>query len=174
MSETWRPVTEFPDTFEVSSEGRIRSIPRVLIRSNGRPHTVRQKIKRINSVNPITGYVQVCLRADGKSQTRMLHNIVTRAFLGPKTPALPWVRHLNGDKLDNRLCNLVYGTGVDNAQDRVRHGHDHNANKTHCVNGHQYTPENTVIVTGGWRKCRTCKRIQEREGRQRRKFHAKN
>lgn len=33
-----------------------------------------------------------------------------------------------------------------------------NAAKTHCVKGHEFTPENTYIVPGtpGWRHCQTC------------------
>jgi hypothetical protein len=34
----------------------------------------------------------------------------------------------------------------------------HNANKTHCVNGHEYTPENTAITRDGCRRCRICHR----------------
>lgn len=30
--------------------------------------------------------------------------------------------------------------------------------KTHCVNGHEFTPENTRITPQGWRVCRDCKR----------------
>lgn len=38
-----------------------------------------------------------------------------------------------------------------------------NAAKTHCPYGHEYTPENTVIVAGGrGRSCRTCRRWHER------------
>lgn len=29
---------------------------------------------------------------------------------------------------------------------------------THCPNGHEYTPENTIIDSRGWRLCRTCRR----------------
>lgn len=28
--------------------------------------------------------------------------------------------------------------------------------KTHCVHGHEYTPENTHITKEGWRNCRQC------------------
>ena len=37
-----------------------------------------------------------------------------------------------------------------------------NAAKTHCPEGHEYTPENTIIDSHG-RSCRTCKRERERE-----------
>ena len=32
--------------------------------------------------------------------------------------------------------------------------------KTHCVHGHEFTPENTYVIPGspGWRRCRTCQR----------------
>lgn len=31
-----------------------------------------------------------------------------------------------------------------------------NARKTHCKNGHEFTPENTRIRRHGWRECRQC------------------
>ena len=34
--------------------------------------------------------------------------------------------------------------------------------KTHCVNGHEFTLENTKILKGGSRKCRTCAKIEMR------------
>lgn len=33
--------------------------------------------------------------------------------------------------------------------------------RTHCVNGHPFTPENTYWH-GGWRYCRTCRRERNR------------
>jgi WhiB family transcriptional regulator, redox-sensing transcriptional regulator len=38
-----------------------------------------------------------------------------------------------------------------------RMGGDHNANKTHCKHGHEYTPENTS-VSNGRRHCLTCQK----------------
>lgn len=32
----------------------------------------------------------------------------------------------------------------------------HNRDKTHCVHGHEYTPENTARGRDGYRRCRTC------------------
>jgi hypothetical protein len=40
--------------------------------------------------------------------------------------------------------------------------------KTHCLNGHEYTPENTVIDSGH-RRCLTCRRARDRERRNRRR-----
>lgn len=44
-------------------------------------------------------------------------------------------------------------------------------NKTHCINGHELTPENTIITRRGkgWRVCRTCYNDAQREQRRREK-----
>lgn len=42
-----------------------------------------------------------------------------------------------------------------------------NAAKTHCVNGHEYTPENTLLIRTG-RNCRQCKRERDLQ-----RYHAK-
>ena len=35
------------------------------------------------------------------------------------------------------------------------------AAQTHCINGHEFTEENTVVRRHGYRKCRTCKRAAD-------------
>lgn len=42
-----------------------------------------------------------------------------------------------------------------------------NARKTHCVNGHEFTPENTGPQSNGGRRCRTCDRARPARRRQR-------
>jgi len=50
-----------------------------------------------------------------------------------------------------------------------------NAAKTHCIRGHEYTPENTLHARpskrnpNGQRECRTCRRERDRAKRQRAK-----
>ena len=46
-----------------------------------------------------------------------------------------------------------------------------NARKTYCINGHEFTPENTKIVRG-YRQCRICERNRSLQGyyRQKAKF----
>lgn len=38
-----------------------------------------------------------------------------------------------------------------------------NSRKTHCDEGHEFTPENTWIDENGWRRCRECNRSWNRE-----------
>ena len=101
------------------------------------------------------GYLAANLFLDGKSRRRYIHHLVAEAFIGPRPDGME-VRHKNGDMLDNRASNLVYGTSGENHLDTVRHGRHHNAIKTHCPAGHEYTPENTYREPKGSRHCCVC------------------
>ena len=37
---------------------------------------------------------------------------------------------------------------------------------THCPQGHEYTEDNTMVSSKGWRKCRACHRDRERRRKQ--------
>lgn len=69
---------------------------------------------------------------------------------------------------DNRRCcnpeHLWLGTKRDNALDMVAKGRAGNQNsvKTHCIRGHELTPEDTYITKKGHRACRPCQRIHSR------------
>jgi hypothetical protein len=45
MAEQWRPVTDWPE-YSISDLGRVRSEHRVILRRNGWPYTVAEKILR--------------------------------------------------------------------------------------------------------------------------------
>ena len=64
---------------------------------------------------------------------------------------------------DTRCCvnpnHLRVGTVKDNAEDRMARGRDYNTNKTHCINSHEYTPENTYKRPNTeYKECRKCRR----------------
>lgn len=42
-----------------------------------------------------------------------------------------------------------------------------NAQKTHCIHGHEFTSENTYIRPNGSRNCKICQRVRERKAEQR-------
>lgn len=75
-------------------------------------------------------------------------------------------------KCDNRRCvrpdHLFLGTNRDNFRDASRKGRIANQRKTHCPQGHEYTPENTMLaknprcLAGVQRRCRTCWREKQR------------
>lgn len=152
--EKWRPVAGAEGYYEISTAGRLRSVDRTVLRSDGR----RRRFKGClisPGVMP-TGHLTVCLGISGRRRTTQIHRLVAGAFLGPRPDDME-VRHLDGDPTNNHLSNLAYGTRSDNKNDRVRHGVDHNARKTHCKRGHPFSADNTYLRPEGGRRCRRCK-----------------
>lgn len=79
--------------------------------------------KKLNPFLGAYGYLCVNLMAPGSVHTRMpIHRAVLTAFRGPYPGKGFEARHLDGNKQNNHLCNLVWGTRRENADDRIRHG----------------------------------------------------
>jgi hypothetical protein len=57
-------------------------------------------------------------------RSKHVHRIVCEMWNGPAPFAGAEVRHLDGDKFNNRLANLRWGSRAENYQDKVRHGTD--------------------------------------------------
>lgn len=67
------------------------------------------------------GYLVVHLSVNGRKQRSWIHSLVLLAFVGPYPDGME-IRHLDGNPLNNRLSNLVYGTHQENIQDTLAHG----------------------------------------------------
>ena len=153
--EKWKAIPGYLGLYEVSDHGRVRSVAGVR-RVGGGEGYLRPYPSRIRSLHTDkAGYPRVTLKSNGVSRNHLVHHLVLEAFVGPK-PAGQECRHLNGNPADDRLENLQWGTSSENKHDIVRHGRHHSARKTHCKNGHEFTPENTMPQTNGGRGCRTC------------------
>ncbi len=72
-----------------------------------------------------TGYRSVCLSRAGKRKNFYVHELVLSVFVGPRPSTIHEVLHGNAERDDNRLSNLRWGTPLENAEDRERHGHVH-------------------------------------------------
>jgi hypothetical protein len=94
-----------------------------------------------------------------------IHRLVFEQEVGPATEH---VLH----SCDNPPCcnpsHLFFGTQADNMQDAHRKGRLNTSNLwrrgewTHCMRGHEFTPENTYIYPSGRRECRICMRDRHR------------
>ena len=67
------------------------------------------------------GYKYLVLRRNGRSVTSYIHRLVALTFIGPRPEGLE-IRHLNGNRDDNRIENIRYGTRSENRQDSRKHG----------------------------------------------------
>lgn len=67
------------------------------------------------------GYPSVGLRlSQGKRVTMKAHSLILMAFIGPRPPGMV-CRHLDGNKLNNRLHNICWGTHSENTEDQRKH-----------------------------------------------------
>jgi len=67
------------------------------------------------------GYHEARLSIGGKTKHISLHRMVLESWVGP-CPDGCECRHLDGDKSNNSLSNLVWGTKLENAADSITNG----------------------------------------------------
>lgn len=67
------------------------------------------------------GYLSVCLWKASKGHMRRVHQLVLETFVGPRPKGME-CRHLDGNKHNNHLKNLKWGTRSENQHDAVKHG----------------------------------------------------
>ncbi len=124
----WIPGLE--GRYDVSDMGRVRSYCTKATRGVDLLWATNPMIVLRQQTVKHNGHVVVGLRdISGKALNKYVHRLVLRAFVGDCPSGLE-VRHLNGNALDNRLANIVYGTHAENMMDRNRHGYVHKYHPT--------------------------------------------
>ena len=101
--EVWKDIEGFEGLYQVSSEGRIRSLDREAADRSGRVRILKGKVLK-PSMNR-DGYLQVMLHKEGKYKCFYVHRLVWIAFCGEILEGYD-VNHINEVKTDNRLVNL--------------------------------------------------------------------
>lgn len=123
--EKWKAVVGFEGRYEVSDQGRVRSLDRqIVVKTRWGTMTVRVIPGRAIRAYVNTqrgGYRYVNLRLEGQQHMRRVARLVALAFHGP-CPLGKEVAHKNGVATDDRVENLAYKTPKENAADRFLHG----------------------------------------------------
>lgn len=138
--EIWKDVIGYEGIYEVSNEGRVRSIDRVA--NNGR----RYKGKVLSPApGGRTGeYRSVQLfDLDGKQTRKYVHQLVARAFIGEPLPG-DQVNHKDENKSNNAVDNLEWMTASENINYGTRTAKDR-AKKSKPVK--QIAPNGEIINT---------------------------
>ena len=89
--EIWKNIKGYEDRYQVSNEGRIKSLI--------------GKEKILKGGIDVNGYRIVCLYKNNVKKNYLIHRLVAEAFL-PNPENLPTVDHVNRIKSDNNVENL--------------------------------------------------------------------
>lgn len=108
MKEIWKNVVGYEGLYQVSSEGRIKSM-----------RTTKVMKARVNKY----GYKQLTLYKENQQgrTTKTLHRLVAIAFI-PNIKNLATVNHKDLDKLNNNISNLEWATFAENTEHAKRLG----------------------------------------------------
>ena len=105
--EKWKQIVGYNDYY-VSNYGRVKS-------------TKRKNAIILNGRDDGKGYLKVALYdSDGKAKELRISRLVAEHFINNKYNK-EQVNHINGDKQDNRVCNLEWVTNLEN----TRHSFEH-------------------------------------------------
>jgi hypothetical protein len=117
--EIWKPLDFTGNNYEVSSEGRVRSVFKIIIRKTGNKHTRKSKVLRPSITKK--GYHQVALSFNDKLVAIRVHRLVAHAFI-PNPESKEHVNHKNGIKTDNSVENLEWATHKENVAHAIDNG----------------------------------------------------
>ena len=101
----WKDINGFEGKYQISEDGRVRSIGRVVKNKCG-TMTVNERI--LKPWIDTWGYKNVCLYNNGKCQSKKVHRLIAEAFVPPYSGEQ--VNHIDGDKLNNSIENLEWCT----------------------------------------------------------------
>jgi len=116
--EEWKDIPGYEGVYEVSSEGRVRSLDR-MVEQKGNKASIVKRIYKGRIKQPFifkTGYAMVNLY-NQNHLTLSIHRLVALAFLDP-VDGKDTVDHINRNKLDNRACNLRWANASEQAINR--------------------------------------------------------
>lgn len=109
--EEWKAVKDYEGYYEVSTEGRVRSLDRY-VKCNSGLRLRKGRILKFKTNKK--GYLQVNLSKEGKKTFYRVSVLVATAFI-PNPENKPCVDHINTIRTDNRVCNLRWVTYKENA-----------------------------------------------------------
>lgn len=113
-SDEWRVIPDFPD-YHASRDGQIMRVRADALghRLTGRP--LKQMVSK-------SGYAKVSLCDNGRVKNYRVNRAICAAFHGPSPSPDHHAAHNDGNRLNNNAENLRWVVGVENEEDKRRHG----------------------------------------------------
>ena len=159
MSVIWMSVIGYEGFYDVSSDGRVRSLDRLLTQKSaraGKTVPLRRKGKELApSPRSRDNRAAVSLSRDNRTCTRPVHVLVCEAFHGPR-PIGMQACHNNGDYKDNQKSNLRWDTPKANQADRVLHGTNR---RGEGIGTSKLKESDVVLIRGGMQRAEAIRRF---------------
>jgi len=132
MEEIWKPVVGYESGYEVSNKGRVRSIDRQIIRSNGWRQTLTGRIL----VPSLNNQKRLRVSLNSKNDRRFIHRLVGEAFLD-NPEGKKQINHIDGNPTNNCLENLEWVTQEEN----IKHAHE-----TGLIKKWKFTSDEELLI----------------------------
>lgn len=114
------PVIGYEGLYEVSENGIIYSLDRVILGRDGVKYS-RKGIQISQTIHKDTGYLTVSLWKNNEGTTCYVHRAVAQAFI-PNPDNKPEVNHKDSNRLNPKASNLEWVTRPENVQHGYREG----------------------------------------------------
>lgn len=115
LTENWRPIVGYEDQYQVSDQGRVRSLARHRIGAHGSRTRVSERILKPGG----NRYPMVLLCKDGNRRGFSIHRLVAEAFI-PAVGDRQEVNHRDGNPTNNVASNLEWVNRSENVAHSYR------------------------------------------------------
>ena len=111
VNEIWKDIPNYVGFYQASNKGRIRSVERFV---NGKwGNDAARKSVMLNPTKSKVGYLRCLLMKNSNRKTCSVHRLVALTFIeNPKSNTQ--INHIDGNKLNNCICNLEWCTVTEN------------------------------------------------------------
>lgn len=111
LIEQWVDIEGYEGLYQISNQGRVKSLPRLRYTPNGSSYMTKEIILKVGMGT--NTYHFVSLWKNNKSETKYVHRLVALHFI-PKIKGKDFVNHIDENKLNNNVSNLEWCTDMEN------------------------------------------------------------
>lgn len=114
----WKDIPGYEGLYRISNKGEVKSLKRKVNKWRGK-RTVRERVLKQDT--NIDGYKTVVLSKNCRTKRFRVHRLLLTVFDREQLPGEE-CRHLDGNRQNNNLVNLKWGTRKENHADAIKHG----------------------------------------------------
>lgn len=144
--EIWKDIEGYEGFYQVSNEGRVKSLERTITYKDNRKKILKEKI--LHPFLSDLGYYHVMLSKNGTPKRYKVHRLVAKAFI-PNPSNLPIINHMDENPKNNKAenlewCDHKYNINYGTAIERMRKKNQNRADLSKAVE--QYTLAEVLVA----------------------------